>query len=140
MNNEAKSRLAAFMVAVSRVAICCIAIGGCAAIALLVSAVFSNGRQSGAPVVLFVPLALGILGFTIQRKLRWGVPIAIWTLVIVEPVIFVAVAHFGEYEWDGELSPSLVGYVATITAILGVPWIIGTFVGRKELREKNDNA
>lgn len=89
--------------------------------------------------MLFVPLALGILGFTIQRKLGWGMPVAVWTLVALAPVIFFATVYFGEYVW-ADIFSAFTDWSASIIAIIGVPWIIGALIGRKRLTEAHENA
>ncbi len=112
--------------------LCCLAIIGAALIGLVSSYIFSGGRQFGAPVVLFVPLVIAAIGYCAQSKFYVGMPVAIWAMVILEPMIIVATALIGRYRWGDLMNRSFIGDVATVSMVLGTPWMIGIIIGRKK--------
>ncbi|WP_395752557.1 hypothetical protein [Prosthecobacter sp.] len=76
--------------------------------------------------ILFVPLAEGAWGFYAQRRLRWGMETALWTLAVLILVIFIGTSIHSGARWHEVMSAP---YPYQITALLGAPWIVGSLIG-----------
>lgn len=109
--------------------LCFIAILGAIVIGLVPCSILSSGRQSGAPIALFVPLTVFGVGYYAQRRFHVGLPVAIWTMIILETVIIAVTLLMG----------GLMGDVATISVLLGAPWIVGIIFGRKVNRNRENH-
>ena len=121
-----------------RALLCYLGILACVGCAFLVAGWFATVRSSGMVEMWFVPLAVAGWGVLVQRRFRWGMPVALWTLLLL------AVGSYAYTAWSAQagghelLNLRLLGYVGLNTVLIGLPWMAGTGIGlhwREELEK-----